>query len=109
MRQLEALGGEQVTLDFAPFREAAALLYEGPWVAERYAAIEVEVWALPSAQVGGFLAGIPAPLGLGRVELEDGSVETGFICEGYAVAGARDITALGGWRAFVSSPGGTAG
>ena len=64
------------------------------------AAIEVEVWSLPLAQVGGFLAGIPAPLGLGSVELADGSWEKGFICEGFAAEGARDITALGGWRAF---------
>jgi len=61
--------------------------------------IEVEVWSLPLEQVGGFLAGIPAPLGLGSVELLDGSWEKGFICEGYAIAGAKDITQKGGWRA----------
>ena len=59
----------------------------------------MEVWELPVRHVGSFLAGIPAPLGLGRVELADGSWETGFICEGHAAAGAEDITALGGWRA----------
>jgi len=64
------------------------------------AAIEVEVWHLPLEQVGGFLAGIPAPLGLGSLELEDGTWEKGFICEGYATAGAKDITDLGGWRAY---------
>ncbi|BBF91939.1 allophanate hydrolase [Blastochloris tepida] len=37
--QLEALGGEAATIDFAPFRDAASLLYAGPWVAERRAAI----------------------------------------------------------------------
>ncbi len=37
---LEALGGTRVAFDFAPFRSAAALLYSGPWVAERLAAIE---------------------------------------------------------------------
>ncbi len=66
------------------------------------AAIEVEVWSLHFDQVGGFLAGIPAPLGLGSVELDDGSWEKGFICEGFAAAGARDITHLGGWRAFLA-------
>jgi allophanate hydrolase len=66
-------------------------------------AIEVEVWSLPIEQVGSFLAGIPAPLGLGRVELEDGSWETGFICEGFAAEGARDISALGSWRAFCAT------
>ena len=36
---LRAIGGTAVEIDFAPFLEAARLLYEGPWVAERYAAI----------------------------------------------------------------------
>jgi allophanate hydrolase len=65
-------------------------------------AIEVEVWELPEQQVGSLLTGIPAPLGLGSVELADGSWEKGFICEGYAAAGAEDITALGGWRVFLA-------
>ncbi len=69
------------------------------------AAIEVEVWSLPLDQVGGFLAGIPAPLGLGSVELADGTWEKGFICEGFAAEGARDITHLGGWRGFLASAG----
>jgi allophanate hydrolase len=63
--------------------------------------IELEVWAVPLAQVGSFLAGIPAPLGLGKVELEDGRWVTGFICEGQGVEGATDITASGGWRAWL--------
>ncbi len=69
------------------------------------APIEVEVWSLPLSQVGGFLAGIPAPLGLGSVELEDGTWEKGFICEGIGAEGARDITDLGGWRAFMAAAG----
>ncbi|WP_296810085.1 allophanate hydrolase [Thiocapsa sp.] len=64
-------------------------------------AIEVEVWTLPQTAVGSFLAGIPAPLGLGSVELADGRWEKGFICEGFAAEGARDISALGGWRAYL--------
>jgi allophanate hydrolase len=62
------------------------------------ASIEVELWQLPAARVGSFLAGIPAPLSLGRIALDDGAEVTGFLCEAYAVAGARDITASGGWR-----------
>jgi allophanate hydrolase len=38
--RLVRLGGTAVEFDFAPFSETAALLYDGPWVAERYAAIE---------------------------------------------------------------------
>jgi allophanate hydrolase len=58
---------------------------------------------LPSAELGSFLAGIPAPLGLGKVELADGSWETGFVCEGYGLDGATDITSFGGWRAWLAA------
>jgi len=37
---LEHMSGRRVEIDFAPFREAARLLYGGPWVAERLAAIK---------------------------------------------------------------------
>ncbi|MDQ0083708.1 allophanate hydrolase [Variovorax boronicumulans] len=67
------------------------------------AAIALEVWAVPLAQVGSFLSLIPPPLGLGSVELADGSWVKGFICEGHALAGAQDVTLHGGWRAYVAS------
>jgi allophanate hydrolase len=63
-------------------------------------AIELEVWAVPAEAMGSFVDGIPPPLGIGTVELEDGEQVRGFVCEGYAVAGARDISALGSWRKF---------
>jgi allophanate hydrolase len=66
------------------------------------AAIAVEVWELPSAELGSFLGGIPAPLGLGKIELADGSVETGFICEQYGLQEALDITYSVGWRAWLA-------
>ncbi|MEO6853195.1 MAG: allophanate hydrolase [Rhodoferax sp.] len=69
-------------------------------VAEGGAAIEVEVWELPGAQFGSFVDGIPAPLGIGRTLLADGSAVAGFICEPEGLDGARDITAFGGWRAY---------
>ncbi len=65
--------------------------------------IEVEVWAVPAAHFGGFVAAIPAPLGIGSVALADGSSVSGFICEPFAVAGAREITRFGGWRAYLAS------
>ena len=65
-------------------------------------AIEVEVWELPLAELGGFVAGIPAPLGIGTVELEDGAWRKGFICEPCALEDAIDITAFGGWRAWLA-------
>ena len=69
-------------------------------VAEGGASIDVELWQLPAGQVGGFLTGIRAPLGLGRVALDDGAEVTGFLCEAYAADGAPDITAGGGWRNY---------
>lgn len=66
-------------------------------------AIEVEVWELPSRELGSFLTGIPAPLGLGKVQLADGRWECGFICEAYGLEGAQDISHLGGWRAYLQT------
>jgi allophanate hydrolase len=66
------------------------------------AAIAVEVWELPMHEVGSFLALIPPPLGLGSVELADGRWVHGFVCEAHALAAARDVTACGGWRAFLN-------
>lgn len=66
-------------------------------------AIEVEVWALPQRAVGSFLALIPPPLGLGSIELADGRWVHGFLCESHALAGAPDVSAFGGWRAYAAS------
>ncbi|MFL6700399.1 MAG: amidase family protein, partial [Vitreoscilla sp.] len=70
---------------------------------EQGAAIEVEVWEMPATQFGSFVAGVPAPLGIGRTLLADGRSVPGFICEAAGLAGARDITAFGGWRAWLSA------
>jgi allophanate hydrolase len=64
--------------------------------------IEVEVWAMPEHQFGSFVAGVPAPLGIGNAVLDDGSTVKSFICEPYAVAGATEITRFGGWRHYLS-------
>lgn len=65
-------------------------------------AIEVEVWQVPAPEFGSFVAAIPAPLGIGKVELADGRWLPGFICEGHAVADATEITQLGGWRKYLA-------
>lgn len=67
------------------------------------AAITVEVWDMPIANFGRFVAGVPTPLGIGSVQLQDGRSVKGFICEGHALTQARDITAFGGWRAYCQS------
>ena len=64
-------------------------------------AIEVEIWSLPKSEFGSFVAGIPAPLGIGKVQVADGSWVCGFICEPYGLEGSRDISALGGWRGYM--------
>lgn len=65
--------------------------------------VETEVWALPAAGFGRFVATIPAPLGIGTVRLADGTSPKGFLVEPAGLAGATDITATGGWRAFIRS------
>ncbi len=71
--------------------------------AENGGPIEIELWNLPKTQWSTFIGKIPPPLGLGNIELEDGSYVKGFLCEAWAAEGARDITDLGSWRKFVNS------
>ena len=65
-------------------------------------AIEVEVWDVPVESFGSFVDGIPGPLCIGTIELEDGEQLRGFQCEAYAVAGAEDISTLGSWRTYIA-------
>ena len=65
------------------------------------ARIKVEVWTVPTQELGSFVAAIPAPLAIGKVELDDGRWLSGFVCEPYGVEGAREITGLGGWEAYL--------
>ncbi|MGA2550614.1 MAG: allophanate hydrolase [Burkholderiaceae bacterium] len=64
-------------------------------------AIEAEIWELPTAHYGAFVAEIPAPLGIGMIEMADGSRVQGFLCEAAAVENALDISHFGGWRAYL--------
>jgi allophanate hydrolase len=89
--RLYALSGD------APHRPGLVRMTEGG------AAIDLEVWSLPSDKVGAFLRTIPAPLGLGTVTLSDSSGVPGFLCESHATIGAKDITAFGGWRAYLKT------
>ena len=66
-------------------------------------AIEVEVWEMPAEQFGSFIKLVPQPLGIGTLELKDGSKEKGFICEHFAIETAKDVTSYGGWRGFLDS------
>jgi allophanate hydrolase len=66
-------------------------------------AIEGELWLLPPAGLGSFLATLPEPMSLGPVLLDDGTNVTGFLCQPHAVAGAEDISGYGSWRGYLRS------
>lgn len=66
------------------------------------AAIAVEIYELDVAAFGSFVADVPPPLAIGTVTLADGSKVKGFVAEPRATVGAEDITALGGWRAYIA-------
>ena len=70
--------------------------FEGP-------GIEVEVWALPADNVGSFVEGVPPPLAIGTLRLEDGSLVKGFLVEPGGLAEATEITHFGGWRGYLKS------
>ena len=105
--QVRERGGYLLQATFSAPRYRLFALPDGPphrpgmiRVNDAGAAIEIEVWALPAEHLGSFVAGIPAPLGVGKIELADGTWVSGFICEGYIAEKATDITRYGGWRAY---------
>ena len=65
--------------------------------------LELEVWELSVEAFGRLVAAVPAPLVIGTVALADGRTVKGFLCEADALAGAAEITAFGGWRAYRAS------
>ncbi len=67
------------------------------------ASILIEIWAVPTEHFGSFVAGIPAPLGIGKLETINGDWVSGFICEDYGLEGASDITSLRSWRDYIAS------
>ena len=72
-------------------------------VADKGCSIELEIWEMPVDRYGSFVALIPWPLGIGTVELADGSAVQSFVCEALALEGAEDISRFGGWRAYIAS------
>ncbi|CAK9055760.1 Allophanate hydrolase [Durusdinium trenchii] len=75
------------------------------------ASIELEIWELPAAAFGSFMKLVASPLGIGWIELEDGSrvqgfrqVDVGANSTGLVNAGGdppSDITSYGSWRNFL--------
>lgn len=66
-------------------------------------AIEVEVWSLGPAELASFITSVPMPLAIGQVELDDGTLVTGFTCMPHALDRATDITDHGSWRSYLAS------
>jgi allophanate hydrolase len=66
------------------------------------ASIELEIWSLSSSAFGKFVNAIPAPMAIGTVRLADGRSVKGFLVEPEVLGDARDITAYGGWRAYMA-------
>jgi allophanate hydrolase len=107
--QLLALGGTYV----AEIRTAAAYrLHALPTSPPKPGLVRVpsggagivgECWALPAAGFGRLVAAIPPPLAIGTIELDDGRLVKGFLCEPHATAGTPDITSCGGWLAHLGA------
>jgi hypothetical protein len=72
-------------------------------VDEGGAAIALEVWAVPLAGLASILLKEPPGLCIGKVRLEDGSETLGVLGEPLLCRGMREITAYGGWRAYVTA------
>ena len=65
------------------------------------ARIAIEVWEMPLSFYGSFVAQIPSPLGIGQISTFDNELIQGFLCESQAIEGSKDITAYGGWKAYL--------
>ncbi|MEV6217257.1 allophanate hydrolase [Nocardia sp. NPDC051833] len=62
-----------------------------------------ELFRLSEAALGSFLAGLPAPMALTRIELADGRAVVGFTATHDATSTATDITEYGGWVTYLNA------
>jgi len=65
--------------------------------------IELEIWELGLSEFASFVTGIPSPLSIGTIDLDDGPPVQGFLCEAAATSGAEDISRFGGWRNYLNA------
>jgi allophanate hydrolase len=107
--QVQSLGGEFVgEVQTAPLYKMIYLPDPAPHrpgiirVGQGGVSIAAEEWSFPKTSLGELLATINQPLGLGQLELSDGRKVHGFVCEAASAEGAKDISASGGWRNFLS-------
>ena len=74
-------------------------------VAAGGAAVTVEVWAVPAAGLATILLQEPPGLCIGKVRLADGEETLGVLGEPLLCEGMREVTAYGGWRAYLAAQG----
>jgi hypothetical protein len=72
-------------------------------VASGGTAVAVEVWRVPADGLSGILLAEPPGLSIGKVSLADGEEVLGVLGEPITVEGQREITAHGGWRAYIAT------
>lgn len=65
--------------------------------------VALEIWSVPADGVAQILLDEPAGLSIGKVLLDDGSVVLGVLGEPFLCEGHREITAHGGWRAYIAA------
>jgi allophanate hydrolase len=68
----------------------------------RGAALEVELWDLPETAIAELATLTVPPVSMGQVVLESGEAVHGYLCDPAGLGDARDVTAFGGWRAFLA-------
>ncbi|MEN9232237.1 MAG: hypothetical protein Q6L68_15165 [Thermostichus sp. DG02_5_bins_236] len=72
-------------------------------VSQGGAAIALELWETPALGLSQLLLQEPPGLSVGRILLSDGTEVLGILAESYLCEGQAEITAWGGWRAYIES------
>jgi len=67
------------------------------------ARVALELWNVPASGLARILQNEPPGLAIGKVVLRDGSIVLGVLGEPFLCEGRREITAFGGWRAYVAA------
>jgi Allophanate hydrolase C-terminal domain len=67
------------------------------------ARVALEIWDVPAQGIAQILRDEPPGLAIGKVLLDDGSVVLGVLGEPFLCEGHKEITAFGGWRAYIDA------
>ncbi|WP_294374446.1 allophanate hydrolase [uncultured Clostridium sp.] len=61
---------------------------------------EIDLYDIPTENLGRFLLNVKSPLGIGNIELKDGRIVKGFICESYVESEAEDISNYSSFKEY---------